>query len=167
LAFSIVEGVFFSGAFCSIFWLKNRGILMGLAQANEFISRDESLHTEFAVYLYRHVLLDKHKPAEEEAECIVREAVDIEIEFITEALPCRLIGIGSDSMSQYVRFVADRLMLQLGYRELDQVANPFSWMEKINVSAKVDFFKGKNTEYSLKTVSKSLNITEAVFDSDD
>ena len=130
VAFACVEGIFFSGAFCSIFWLKKRGLMPGLTFSNELISRDEALHTEFAVLLYSKLIkkIPKIKIYE-----IIKEAVEIEQEFICEALPCRLIGMNSKMMSQYIEFVADRLCLQLGYDKIYNSLNPFDFMEMISI----------------------------------
>lgn len=146
VAFACVEGIFFSGAFCSIFWLKKRGLMPGLSFSNELISRDEALHCEFAVLLYSKIIkkLKKEKIYE-----IIREAVEIEKEFICEALPCRLIGMNSELMSQYIEFVADRLLLQLGYDKIYNTANPFPWMELISLNGKTNFFEKKVADYAL------------------
>ena len=125
VAFACVEGIFFSGAFCSIYWLKKRGLMPGLTFSNELISRDEALHTEFAVLLYKKLLKKMPKSRIHE---IIKEAVTIETEFICEALPCRLIGMNSVLMTQYIQFVADRLCLQLGYDKIYNVSNPFDFM---------------------------------------
>lgn len=146
VAFACVEGIFFSGAFCSIFWLKKRGLMPGLSFSNELISRDEALHCEFAVLLYSKLFkkLKKEKIYE-----IILEAVSIEKEFICEALPCRLIGMNSELMSQYIEFVADRLLLQLGYDKYYNTSNPFPWMELISLSGKTNFFEKKVADYAL------------------
>ncbi len=146
VAFACVEGIFFSGAFCSIFWLKKRGLMPGLTFSNELISRDEALHTEFAVLLYSKLnkKINKNRIYE-----IVSEAVEIEKEFITEALPCRLIGMNSQLMSQYIEFVADRLLVQLGYEKKYNVSNPFAFMELISVESKTNFFEKRVSEYAL------------------
>jgi ribonucleotide reductase beta subunit family protein with ferritin-like domain len=146
IAFACVEGIFFSGAFCSIFWLKKRGLMPGLTFSNELISRDEALHTEFAVYLYNKLEKKIHKKKLRE---IIEEAVCIEKEFITQALPCRLIGMNSDLMSQYIEFVADRLCIQLGGEEIYNTANPFDFMEMISLEQKTNFFESRVSEYSL------------------
>jgi ribonucleotide reductase beta subunit family protein with ferritin-like domain len=146
LAFAIVEGIFFSGAFCSIFWLKERGLMPGLTTSNEFISRDEGLHTEFAILLYTQHLV--HKLPQSTVYDIVKEAVDIEIEFITESLPCRLLGMNSDLMTNYIKFVADRLLCQMGYEKLYQERNPFPFMARINLDHKTNFFEGRESNYA-------------------
>ena len=155
IAFACVEGIMFSGAFCSIFWLKKRGLMPGLTFSNELISRDEALHTEFAILLYKKLnkKTSKHKVYE-----IIKEAVDIETEFICEALPCRLIGMNSDMMTQYIQFVADRLSVQLGYDKIYNTANPFSWMELISIEQKVSFFEAKVSQYGLANKTKADDI---------
>jgi len=160
VAFACVEGIFFSGAFCSIFWLKKRGLMPGLTFSNELISRDEALHCEFAVLLYSKLLkkMDKSRIHE-----IIKEAVEIETEFICEALPCKLIGMNSDLMTQYIKFVADRLSLQLGYKKIYNVSNPFDWMELISLESKTNMFERKISEYALanKTISDNdFELTE-------
>ena len=146
VAFACVEGIFFSGAFCSIYWLKKRGLMPGLTFSNELISRDEALHCEFAVLLYSKLLkkIDKARIHE-----IIKEAVDIEIEFICDALPCKLIGMNSDLMTQYIKFVADRLAVQLGYKKIYSVSNPFEFMELISLESKTNFFEKRNDSYAL------------------
>ena len=146
VAFACVEGIFFSGAFCSIYWLKKRGLMPGLTFSNELISRDEALHCEFAVLLYNKLLkkVDKNRIYE-----IIKEAVEIETEFICDALPCRLIGMNSDLMTQYIKFVADRLSVQLGYKKIYNVTNPFEFMELISLESKTNFFEKRNDSYAL------------------
>jgi ribonucleoside-diphosphate reductase subunit M2 len=156
VAFACVEGIFFSGAFCSIFWLKKRGLLPGLTFSNELISRDEALHCEFAILLYSKLLKKMDKARIHE---IIKEAVDIETEFICEALPCRLIGMNSDLMTQYIKFVADRLCVQLGYKKIYNVTNPFSWMETISLESKTNFFEKRVSDYALAN-KKSDNAFE-------
>jgi ribonucleotide reductase beta subunit family protein with ferritin-like domain len=145
VAFAAVEGIFFSGAFCSIYWLKKRGLMPGLTFSNELISRDEALHTLFAVALY-HTL--NEKLSEETIREILTEAVDIEKEFICDALPCSLIGMNSKMMSQYIEFVADRLAVQLGIEKIYRAQNPFDFMEMISLEGKTNFFEKKVSEYS-------------------
>jgi ribonucleoside-diphosphate reductase subunit M2 len=154
VAFACVEGIFFSGAFCSIFWLKKRGLMPGLTFSNELISRDEALHCEFAILLYNKLV--KKMPKNKIHE-LIKEAVDIETEFICEALPCRLIGMNSKMMTQYIQFVADRLCLQLGYDKLYDVPNPFDFMELISLEGKTNFFERVVSDYSLanKTVDEN------------
>ena len=154
VAFACVEGVFFSGAFCSIFWLKKRGLLPGLTFSNELISRDEALHTEFAVLLYSKLT---DQLVESEFQEIIKEAVLIESEFICDALPCRLIGMNSQLMTQYIQFVADRLCLQLGYNKIYNVKNPFQFMELISMESKTNFFEKRNDSYALATKIKDEN----------
>jgi len=146
IAFACVEGIFFSSSFAAIYWIKKRGLMPGLTLSNEFISRDEALHTEFAIMLYGKLLekLDKT-----DAQNIVREAVEIEKEFITVALPCRLIGMNMKLMSQYVEFVGDRLCVQLGVPKIYGSANPLDFMELISVDSKVNFFERTNSEYAM------------------
>ena len=146
VAFACVEGIFFSGAFCSIFWIKKRGLLPGLTFSNELISRDEALHCEFAVLLYSKLLKKMNKARVHE---IIKEAVEIEIEFICEALPCRLIGMNSQMMTQYIQFVADRLCVQLGYEKIYNVTNPCDFMELISLESKGNMFERKIGEYGL------------------
>ena len=155
IAFACVEGIFFSGAFCSVYWLKKRGLMPGLTFSNELISRDEALHTEFAVLLYKKYCnkLPKQKIVE-----IIKEAVEIEKEFICEALPCRLIGMNSDLMSTYIEFVADRLFAQLGYPKVYNAANPFDFMELISIEGKTNFFERRVGEYALANKEKSSEI---------
>ncbi len=145
VAFAAVEGIFFSGAFCSIYWLKKRGLMPGLTFSNELISRDEGLHTLFAIALY-HTL--ENKLSEEDIRQILTEAVEIEKEFICDALPCSLIGMNSKMMSQYIEFVADRLAVQLGIHKIYRTQNPFDFMEMISLEGKTNFFEKKVSEYS-------------------
>ena len=153
VAFACVEGIFFSGAFCSIFWLKKRGLMPGLTFSNELISRDEALHCEFAMLLYSKLVKKMDKARIHE---IIKEAVEIESEFICEALPCKLIGMNSLMMTQYIKFVADRLCVQLGYKKIYNVGNPFDWMELISLEGKTNFFERRVGDYALanKTQSK-------------
>jgi ribonucleotide reductase beta subunit family protein with ferritin-like domain len=146
IAFACVEGIFFSGSFCSIYWLKKRGLMPGLTFSNELISRDEALHTEFAIYIYS--ILEK-KLSKKKLQEIIEEAVTIEKEFINEALPCRLIGMNSVLMNQYIEFVADRLAIQLGNEAIYKSTNPFDFMEMISLEQKTNFFESRVSEYSL------------------
>ena len=155
IAFAAVEGIFFSGAFCSIYWLKKRGLMPGLTFSNELISRDEALHTEFAVLLYSKL---EKKLSQERVYEIITEAVDIEKTFITEALPCRLIGMNSTLMGQYIEFVADRLLLQLGCAKYYNTPNPFSFMELISLEGKTNFFEKRVGEYALATKTKTNTV---------
>jgi ribonucleotide reductase beta subunit family protein with ferritin-like domain len=150
VAFAAVEGIFFSGAFCSIYWLKKRGLMPGLTFSNELISRDEGLHTLFAVALY-HTLQTKLDSAV--IQDIIKEAVSIEQDFITDALPCSLIGMNAKMMRTYIEFVADRLLVQLGCEKVYRVANPFDFMELISLEGKTNFFEKKVSEYSRPTES--------------
>ena len=144
VAFAVVEGIFFSGSFAAIFWLKKRGLMPGLTFSNELISRDEALHCDFACLLFSYL---ERKPSEETVSNIVREAVDIEREFMTEALKCSLIGMNERLMGQYVEFVADRLLTELGYPKLYRATNPFDFMENISLEGKTNFFEKRVGEY--------------------
>ena len=155
LAFACVEGIFFSGAFCAIFWLKKRGLMPGLTFSNELISRDEALHTEFAILLYKKLV--NPLPANLVHE-IIREAVKIEQEFICEALPCRLIGMNAPQMAKYIEFVADRLSLQLGYTSIYGGTNPFDFMEMISIEGKTNFFEKRVGEYALATKTQAGDV---------
>ncbi|GMJ08865.1 TSO MEANING 'UGLY' IN CHINESE 2 [Hibiscus trionum] len=154
IAFACVEGIFFSGSFCAIFWLKKRGLMPGLTFSNELISRDEGLHCDFACLLYD---LLRSKLSEERVKGIIKEAVDIEREFVCDALPCALVGMNGDLMSQYIEFVADRLLGALGYGKMYNVANPFDWMELISLQGKTNFFEKRVGEYQKASVMSSLN----------
>jgi ribonucleotide reductase beta subunit family protein with ferritin-like domain len=163
IAFACIEGIFFSGAFCSIYWLKKRGLMPGLTFSNELISRDEALHTEFAIYLYSK--LEKKIPKKKIRD-IIQEAVTIEKEFITEALPCRLIGMNSELMNQYIEFVADRLLLQLGCEAFYKTSNPFDFMEMISLEQKTNFFESRVSSYALAEKSgkeTAFDISEVEF----
>jgi len=157
IAFACIEGIFFSGAFCSIYWLKKRGLMPGLTFSNELISRDEALHTEFAILLYKKLLKKVNKSKVYE---IITEAVEIETEFICDALPCRLIGMNSHMMTQYIQFVADRLSVQLGYNKIYGVANSFDFMELISIESKTNFFEKRNDSYSLADKTTNENTFE-------
>ena len=146
VAFAAIEGIFFSSSFASIYWIKKRGIMPGLTFSNELISRDEALHTEFAILLYKKL---QTKLSKKRIHEIIKEAVEIEKEFILEAIPCRMIGMNSTLMSQYIEFVADRLCVQLGYDKIYNSSNPFDFMELISVESKVNFFERTNSEYAL------------------
>lgn len=154
VAFACVEGIFFSGSFCSIFWLKKRGLMPGLTYSNELISRDEGLHCDFACLLYS---LLRTKLSKERVRGIVKEAVEIEREFVCDALPCALVGMNAGLMSQYIQFVADRLLAALGYGKLYGVANPFDWMELISLQGKTNFFEKRVGEYQKASVMSSVN----------
>merc|ERR1712180_176216 len=144
VAFAAVEGIFFSGSFASIFWMKKRGLMPGLTFSNELISRDEGLHCDFACLMFKHLL---NKPSEETVTKIIRNAVEIEQEFLTQALPVKLIGMNCELMKQYIEFVADRLMLELGFSKLYRVENPFDFMENISLEGKTNFFEKRVGEY--------------------
>jgi len=151
LAFAAVEGIFFSGAFCTIFWLKQRGIMPGLTLSNEFIARDEGIHTDFACLLYTKLV---NRLSKQQAHKIIRDAVKIEKQFITKSLPCELIGMNAKLMSQYIEFVADRLLLQLGYPKAYSSANPFSFMENMSLENKDNFFEKRVSTYAKAAVGK-------------
>jgi len=152
VAFAVVEGIFFSGAFCSIFWLKKSGVMPGLTTSNEFIARDEGMHTDFACLLYSKI---KHKLTKSKVTKIIKEAVKIEKNFIIKALPCELIGMNADLMSQYIEFVADRLVSQLGYPKIYDAANPFDFMERISLEGKDNFFEKRVSNYAKAAVGKT------------
>ena len=162
IAFAIVEGVFFSGSFCAIFWLKKRNVMPGLCASNELISRDEGMHCNFAVLLYS--MLSKKIP-ESDIHAMFQEAVEIERKFICESLPCALLGMNSILMNQYIQFVADRLLVDLGYSRFFNVKNPFDFMESISIEGKANFFESRPTQYQKasvlnKTRDATFNITE-------
>ncbi len=157
VAFAAIEGIFFSSSFASIYWIKKRGLMPGLTFSNELISRDEALHTEFAVLLYSK--LQKQLPKKRIHE-IIQEATEIEKEFICDAIPCRMIGMNTTLMKQYIEFVADRLCTQLGYDKIYNSSNPFDFMELISVESKVNFFERTNSEYALA----NKKIDDDVFD---
>ena len=152
VAFAAVEGIFFSGSFCAIFWLKKRSLMPGLTFSNELISRDEGLHTDFGCLIYRHLI---HKLSQEKIYEIITNAVTIEKEFICEALPVELIGMNSKLMSQYIEFVADRLIYALGYSKYYNAQNPFEWMEMISLQGKTNFFEKRVGEYQRAGVMSS------------
>ena len=146
IAFAAVEGIFFSGSFCSIFWLKKRGLMPGLCFSNELISRDEGLHTDFAVLLHNRYL--QNKPSDETVYKIIKEAVEIEKEFITDSLSCELIGMNAKLMKQYIEYIADRLLKMLGKKPVYNKTNPFDWMETISIQGKTNFFEKRVGEYA-------------------
>lgn len=149
VAFAVVEGIFFSGSFASIFWLKKRGLMPGLTLSNEWISRDEGMHTEFACLLYTQYIPDSEKD-EAIVSKIIRDAVAIEQEFVTESLPCNLIGINSESMKTYIEFVANCISKKLGYGNLyKNVKCPFDFMDNLNLETKANFFERGNTQYTM------------------
>jgi ribonucleotide reductase beta subunit family protein with ferritin-like domain len=149
VAFAIVEGIFFSGSFCAIYWLKKRNLMPGLCASNELIARDESSHCRYAVLLYSQL---ENKLPESEVHAIFVDAVEIETDFICESLPCSLIGMNSTLMTQYIKFVADRLLLSLGYTKYWNATNPFDFMESISLEGKKNFFEGRPTEYQKSSV---------------
>ena len=162
IAFACVEGIFFSSSFASIYWIKKRGLLPGLTFSNELISRDEALHTEFAILVYNKL---QRKLSEKQVHDIIRESVEIEKYFITESLPCRLIGMNAKLMKEYIEFVGDRLAVQLGCSKIYNSSNPFDFMELISVDTKVNFFERTNSAYALanKEIDKNVFEFEAVF----
>ena len=157
VAFAVVEGIFFSSAFASIYWIKKRGLMPGLTFSNELISRDEALHTEFAILLYSRL---QRKLSKKRIHEIIMDAVEIEKEFITEAIPCRMIGMNARLMCQYIEFVADRLCVQLGYDKIYNSSNPFEFMELISIETKVNFFERTNSEYALANKTVDVDVFE-------
>lgn len=155
IAFVCVEGILFSGSFCAIYWLKRRGVMPGLCLANEFISRDEALHYDFGVELYTKYI--KHKLPHATIESIIREAVDTELEFVCDAIPCHLIGMNSDLMCEYIKFVADRAMMDLTGTKIYKATNPFPWMELIGLDSKVNFFERFPSQYQRAGVMASAD----------
>ena len=146
IAFAAVEGIFFSGSFCCIYWLNESGRMPGLCKSNDFIARDEGMHTDFAILLYSKYI--QNKLSDSDVYKIITEAVDIEIEFITESLPCNLLGMNSELMIQYIRFVANRLVLQLGHKPVfPNIKQPFGFMDRICLENKTNFFESRVTEY--------------------
>lgn len=164
ISFAAVEGIFFSGSFCSIFWLKKRGLMPGLTFSNELISRDEGLHCDFACMLYNNHLVNKLP--KKQVQKIIADAVEIEKEFVTESLPVRLIGMNSDLMSQYIEFVADRLLTELGNDKIYNTSNPFDFMDMINLQGKTNFFEKRVGEYQKAGVLNNENNTTFSLDSD-
>ncbi|KAK7418883.1 Ribonucleotide-diphosphate reductase (RNR), small subunit [Neonectria magnoliae] len=157
VAFAAVEGIFFSGAFASIFWLKKRGLMPGLTFSNELISRDEGLHTDFACLLHSHL---KNRASKQIIREIITDAVNIEQEFLTEALPCALLGMNSDLMKQYIEFVADRLLVALGNEKIYKSANPFDFMENISLGGKTNFFEKRVGDYQKAGIMNSTKKTD-------
>jgi ribonucleoside-diphosphate reductase subunit M2 len=155
VAFICVEGIHFSGAFCAIYWFKQKNMLKGLCFSNELISRDEALHTEFGIAVYKKL---NNKLSQNTVHSIIKEAVDIEIEFVCDALPVRLIGMNADLMTKYIKFVADRVCLQLGYDKIYGDQCPFSWMNLISVERKSNFFEVKVSEYALANKIKDGDV---------
>lgn len=164
VAFACVEGIFFSGAFCAIFWLKERGVMPGLCTSNEFISRDEGLHTEFAILLYSML---SSKLSQDTIYRIVKEAVEIEDEFINDSIPCHLLGMNAELMSQYIKFVADRLVVQLGYEKIYHVNNPFAFMDRICLENKTNFFEERVAQYSKANVGAAPGTSNFQFATDE
>lgn len=160
IAFAAVEGIFFSGSFASIFWLKKRGLMPGLAFSNELISRDEGLHTDFACLMYRYL---NNKPSQERVYEIIKDAVKIETEFLTDSLPVDLIGMNSRLMGQYIQYVADRLLVELQCAKIYNSENPFDFMENISLSGKTNFFEKKVGEYQKAGVINKVNTQQDVF----
>merc|ERR1712038_1969084 len=163
VAFASVEGIFFSGSFVAIFWLKKRGLMPGLTFSNELISRDEGLHPDFACLMFHHL---KNKPTEARIKQIVKEAVEIEIEFLTEALPVKLIGMNHELMSQYIRYVADRLLVELNCEKEWNVENPFDFMENISLDGKTNFFEKRVGDYQKAGVMASREEQKFTLDAD-
>jgi ribonucleotide reductase beta subunit family protein with ferritin-like domain len=161
VAFACVEGIFFSGAFCSIYWMKKRGLMPGLTFSNELISRDEALHCEFAMLLYSKLV---KKMSKAKFNDLIKEAVGIETEFICDALPCRLIGMNSQLMTEYIQFVADRLSLQMGYEKIYNAKNPFDFMELISLETKTNMFEKKIDAYALANKTMSNDVFELTED---
>nr|XP_054772697.1 ribonucleoside-diphosphate reductase subunit M2 B-like [Lytechinus pictus] len=157
VAFAAVEGIFFSGSFAAIFWLKKRGLMPGLTFSNELISRDEGLHCDFACLMFKHL---NNRPSEDHVHGIIREAVKIEQEFLTDALPCSLIGMNAGLMKTYIEFVADRLLVELDCKKIWNVENPFDFMENISLEGKTNFFEKKVGEYQKMGVMSSTKSKE-------
>lgn len=162
LAFIIVEGLFFSGSFCALFWLKDRGLMKGLTFSNELISRDEGLHVEFGIHIYNKLIHDQHikKLEQEIVHEIFIEAIQIEKQFICDSIPCSLIGMNRELMYEYIQFVADRLLKMLGYEPISQGKNPFGFMENISMMGKTNFFEKKNSEYMISMDSNKISFED-------
>jgi ribonucleoside-diphosphate reductase subunit M2 len=160
IAFAIVEGIFFSGSFCAIYWLKKRNLMPGLTLSNEWISSDEGMHTDFAITL-SHMISDDNAVPEEIVHSMFKEAVEIELEFITESIPCAMIGMNSKLMGQYIKYVADYLVIQLGYDPIYKVTNPFEFMELISLEGKTNFFESKNSSYNKANAMRSQNQSQS------
>lgn len=163
IAFAIVEGVFFSGAFCSIFWFKKKNVMPGLCLSNELIARDEGSHLKFAVLLYSMI---NNKVSEDIVYNMFNEAVEIENEFICHSLPCSLLGMNSNLMTEYIKFVADRLLLDLGYSKLFNATNPFDFMESISIEGKTNFFEARPTQYQNASILNKSRESSFVINSD-
>lgn len=157
LAFALVEGVFFSGAFCSIFWLKERSLMQGLSFSNELISRDEAMHVEFAVLLYSKL---ENRLSQSVVHSIVTEAVEVEKDFINNSIPCSMLGMNADLMCLYIEFVADRLLTQLNYDKIWNSQNPFPFMERISIETKSNFFESRVSQYSKANVGGKQEYSE-------
>lgn len=157
IAFAIVEGVFFSGSFCAIFWIKEKGKMPGLCFSNELISRDEAMHVEFAVLLYSYI---KDRLSQETVVDMMKDAVAVEKNFILDSMPCALLGMNSDLMSTYIEFVADRLLTQLGYEKIFNARNPFPFMERISIETKSNFFESRVGEYAKANVGSKTDHTQ-------
>lgn len=164
IAFACIEGIFFSGSFCAIYWLKKRGLMPGLTFSNELIASDEALHCDFACLLYS--MLEQDKLEQDRVQQIVREAVDVEREFVCESLPCALIGMSSSSMSEYIEFVADRLLYELGAEKIYGTQNPFDWMEAISLQGKSNFFECRESSYAKANIMATLAGEPRVFTTD-
>jgi ribonucleoside-diphosphate reductase beta chain len=164
IAFAAVEGIFFSGSFCSVFWLKKRGLMPGLTFSNELISRDEGMHCDFACLLYNHHIVNKLP--KETVTSIICEAVEIEKEFVSDALPVGLIGMNSDLMCQYIEFVADRLLAALGSTKVYNVENPFPWMDMISIQGKTNFFEKRVGDYQKAGVTAEKEKQSFAMDED-
>ena len=165
IAFAAVEGIFFSGSFCSIFWLKKRGLMPGLSFSNELISRDEGLHCDFACLIYNNHV--KNKLPKETIMKMISDAVEIEKEFVTDALPVGLIGMNSDLMCEYIEFVADRLLMELNCEKLYNAKNPFDFMEMISLQGKTNFFEKRVGEYQKAGVMNDGNTDDQKFSLDE
>jgi ribonucleoside-diphosphate reductase subunit M2 len=163
IAFAAVEGIFFSGSFAAIFWLKKRGLMPGLTHSNELISRDEGLHRDFACLIYKHLV---NKPSKERINEIIRDAVKIEQEYLTEALPVDMIGMNCKLMSEYIEFVADHLLVELGCDKIFNKQNPFDFMENLSIQGKTNFFEKKVAEYQRMGVMNQLEEREFSMDAD-
>jgi ribonucleotide reductase beta subunit family protein with ferritin-like domain len=159
MGFAAVEGIFFSGSFCCIYWLNERGVMPGLCKSNEFIARDEGLHTDFACLLYKNHIPQETRLSNAAMYEIINDAVDIEIEFITESLPCKLLGMNADLMKEYIKYVANRLVIQMGYGEIyKNCKQPFGFMDRICMENKTNFFEARVTEYQINSDVKNDNL---------
>ena len=166
LAFVCVEGIFFSGSFCAIYWLKNKGLMPGLATANEFISKDENLHSSFSIELYN-MLPEDERLSESTVHDLFKEAVGIEEEFITESLPVSLLGMNGNLMKTYIQYVADRWLVMLNYNKIYNVENPFGFMEMISLNTKENFFESRISNYSRAGVGQTEEDRTITFDDED